>query len=162
MKKEDLLKGKSVLIVDDEPDILETLQDLLALCSVTPASSYEEARDLLATRTFDLAILDIMGVSGYDLLEITAAKKIVTVMLTAYALSPDNVQKSYRKGAAYYLPKEEMVNIASFLEDILDAKAQGKSTWGNWYRRLASFAERTYGPNFRENDKDFWDKLTFY
>jgi len=30
----DLLEGKTVLIVDDERDILETLEDLLSMCKV--------------------------------------------------------------------------------------------------------------------------------
>jgi len=162
MEDERLLQDKKILIVDDEPDILETLEDLLAAGSTTTASSYQEARELLEKLSFDIAILDIMGVSGYDLLEIASRKEIVAVMLTAYALTPENVAKSHRKGAAYYLPKEEMVNIVSFLTDILTAKAKGEDTWGSWYRRLSSFAERTFGPDFKKDDKDFWDKLTFH
>jgi CheY-like chemotaxis protein len=162
MEATDILQDQKILIVDDEPDILETLQDLLPMCSTTTAASYQEARERLAAQPFDIAILDIMGVSGFDLLEIAARKGIVTIMLTAYALTPDNVEKSYRKGAAYYLPKEEMVNIASFLAEIMTAKAKGQDTWGNWYSRLSSFAERTFGPDFKKSDKEFWDKLTFH
>ena len=162
MTKKDLIKGKRILIVDDERDVLETLEDLLATAKITTAGTFEDAKNLMETERFDIAILDIMGVSGFDLLEITAQKGIVTIMLTAYALTPDNVEKSYRKGAAYYLPKEEMVNIVSFLTDIMTAKAKGQDTWGNWYRRLSSFAERTFGPDFKKSDKEFWDKLTFH
>ena len=57
-----------------------------------------------------------MGVSGYDLLEIATNKNMTAVMLTAHALTPENIAKSYREGAAYFLPKEQMVNITSFLE----------------------------------------------
>ena len=162
MEDERLIQDKKILIVDDEPDILETLDDLLYMASVTTASSYTEARELLQTMSFDIAILDIMGVSGYDLLEITSRKGIVTVMLTAYALTAENVAKSYHKGAAYYLPKEEMANIASYLAEIVTAKAEGADTWRSWYHRLSSFAERTFGKDFAKNDKAFWDKLTFH
>ena len=43
------------------------------------AGEYETAEKLLETRHFDLAILDIMGVSGYELLEICVKKHIVAV-----------------------------------------------------------------------------------
>ena len=162
MTKENLLKDKKILIVDDEPDILMTLEDLLSMCDTVKAASYNEAKDLLEMQDFDIAILDIMGISGYDLLEIATEKKIIAVMLTAYALTPGDVAKSYKKGAAYYIPKEEMVNITTFLEDILEAKAKGRSTWGRWFERLASFCEKNFGPDFQKNDKEFWEKLIFH
>ena len=34
MKDSNLLEGKKILIVDDEPDVLETLEDLLSMCVV--------------------------------------------------------------------------------------------------------------------------------
>ncbi len=55
-----------------------------------------------------------------------------------------------------------MVNITTFLEDILEAKAKGRSTWDRWFERLASFCEKNFGPDFQKNDKAFWEKLTFH
>ena len=162
MEKNNLLNGKKILVVDDEPDVLESLEELLSMCEVVKASQYEAARDLIAKEQFDLVILDIMGVSGYDLLELATSKNIVAVMLTAHALTPENIVKSYREGAAYFLPKEEMVNIASFLEEILDAKQKGKSTWDNWMNRLAGYCERTFGAKWQDTEKDFWDRFPFY
>lgn len=103
-----------------------------------------------------------MGVEGFQLLEIANQKEIVAVMLTAHALSPDNIVKSYKKGAASYLPKEEMVNIVSFLNDVLEAKEQGKSSWARWYDRLGSFFEKKFGENWQTDDQEFWKKLPFY
>jgi len=162
MENNSLLEGKSVLIVDDEPDVLDTLEDLLSMCSVVKASGFDAAKTLLDTRPFDLAVLDIMGVDGYRLLEIASDKNVVAVMLTAYALTPEDVVKSYRKGAAYFIPKEEMVNIVTFFEDILEAIEKGKNTWSRWYERLASFCERKFGPQWKETEKDFWDRFPFY
>ena len=93
--KEDMLKGKKILIVDDEPDVLDTLEDLLSMCQVVKAGSFEEAKKQLKTQSFDMAVLDIMGVNGYELLEIAVAKKITTIMLTAHALSPVDTIKSF-------------------------------------------------------------------
>ena len=162
MADKKLLDGKRVLIVDDEPDVLDTLEDLLSMCVVVQASNFKAAKDYLETEYFDLTILDIMGVEGYELLEIANQRKVTAVMLTAHALSPDNVVKSYKEGAASYLPKEEMVNMVSFLEDILDAQEKGKNTWVRWYDRMGSFFEKKFGPDWQNDEKEFWEKFPFY
>ena len=162
MGKINLLDGKKILVVDDEPDVLESLEELLSMCEVVKAQNFEDARDLIEQQPFDLVILDIMGVSGYDLLQRATVKNMTTVMLTAHALTPENIVKSYREGAAYFLPKEEMVNITSFLEEVLDAKQKGKSTWDNWMNRLAGYCERTFGAKWMDTEKDFWDRFPFY
>jgi len=162
MEKYDLLQGKKVLIVDDEPDVRETLSELLDMCDITEASSFEEAKELFETQHFELAILDIMGVSGYELLEIATKKKVIAVMLTAYALTPEDVAKSHKGGAAYYIPKEKMVDIAIFLNDILKAKKEGKNTWEGWLSRMASFCEKKFGEDWQKNDKGFWERFPFY
>jgi CheY-like chemotaxis protein len=38
MEKDKLLEGKRILLVDDEPDVLDTLEDLLPMCITTKAS----------------------------------------------------------------------------------------------------------------------------
>jgi DNA-binding NtrC family response regulator len=156
------LEGKRILIVDDEPDVLDTLEDLLSMCEVTKASNFQDAEGYLQSQYFDIAVLDIMGVKGYDLLEIANRKDIATVMLTAHAFSPENLVKSFREGAASYLPKEEMINIASFLNDILEAREKGKNTWTRWYDHMGSFFEKRFGKEWKESDQDFWEKFPFY
>lgn len=37
------LHGKRILIVDDEPDVLETLEASLSMCDVVKATTFEEA-----------------------------------------------------------------------------------------------------------------------
>ncbi len=162
MTEHKLLDGKRVLLVDDEADILDTLEDLLPMCEIMRASNFKDARDCLETLHVDLTILDIMGVDGYKLLEIANEKGITAVMLTAHALSPENVVKSFKEGAASYLPKEEMVNIASFLNDVLEDKQTGKNPWTRWYDKMGSFFEKRFGDKWKDNNKDFWEKFPFY
>ena len=150
MTKENLLEGKRVLIVDDEPDVLETLVDLLPMCDVVKASTFDEAKNLLETQYFDMAILDIMGVQGYELLKISNEKRVIGVMLTANAMTPDNVVKSYKEGAASFVPKEEMANITTFLIDIFEAEEKGKSLWWRWFDRLADYFDNKFGPDWQE------------
>jgi DNA-binding NtrC family response regulator len=151
-----LLEGKKVLIVDDEPDILETLKELLPMCDVTGAGSFKKAKELLETQHFDMAILDIMGVNGYRLLKVAKNRDVIAVMFTAHALSPKNVFKSYKEGAASYIPKEEMANITTFLNDVLEAKEKGKDTWWRWLERFGSFFTERFGSDWRDKYKEFW------
>ena len=159
MSDTNLLEGKKILIVDDEPDVLDVLEEMLDMCEVVKASSYDEAKKLLESDDFDMAILDIMGVDGYKLLHIAKQRKITAVMLTAHALSPDNLVKSIKEGADTYLPKEEMKNIKTFLIDILKSQEKGESTWEPWDRRLSSsYFERKWGGDWKDQDREFWKK----
>jgi DNA-binding NtrC family response regulator len=132
----DRLKGKKVLIVDDEPDVVNALEELLPMCSVATASTFEQAREKLETRVFDIAILDIMGVKGFELLELATKKNVIAVMVTAHAVSPEHTVTSFKKGAAFFIPKEEMGNIEIFLNDVLEAREKGHKLWGRWLERL--------------------------
>ena len=151
MAEHDLLDGKRILIVDDEADVLDTLEDLLTMCRLTKASTFEQARDLLEDQYFDMAILDIMGVHGYKLLEICNEKRVVGVMLTAYAMTPEDIKKSYESGAASFVPKEKMAEITTYLADIYEAKEKGKSLWWRWYDRLANYFEKKFGPDWQKD-----------
>lgn len=157
--KEDRLKGKRILIVDDEPDVLETLEELLPQCDTVKAKTYGEARDLLETRDFDMAVLDIMGVNGFDLLDLAVKRDVIAVMLTAHAFSPENTTKSYKERAASYVPKEKISNMAIYLNDVLEAKEKGKSFWWRWLDRFAEFYDRQFGPGWRDVDEDIWRKI---
>lgn len=158
----DSLEGKKILIVDDEADVLETLSELLSMCDVVTAQTFEEAKKKLETEYFDIAILDIMGVNGYKLLEIANEKKIIGVMLTANALSVEDTVKSFKEGAASYVPKEKMVDIVTFLEDILEARKKGKSFMWRWLERLDSYYEKKFGSDWKKDNKEFWEKFGYW
>jgi len=160
--KEALLEGKKVLIVDDEPDVLDTLEDLLSMCEVVKASSFEQAKQHLESRPFDFAVLDIMGVNGYELLGIARGKKVTAVMLTAHALSPQDTMKSFQGGAASYVPKDKIMDLPSILADIVEAQKKGRNVWGKWLDRMEAYYQEKFGPDWRKKDKDFWDRFTMY
>jgi len=149
MKENDLLTGKKILVVDDEPDILDTVEELLSMCRITKALDFETAKDLLEGESFDIVILDIMGVRGYDLLEVAITKRITAVMLTANAMSPENVERSQREGAAFFIPKEKVSDITVYLNDILEAQEKGQSTWSRWLNRMADYFEEKFGPDWQ-------------
>jgi DNA-binding NtrC family response regulator len=158
----DRLKGKKVLIVDDEPDVLNALEELLSMCSVAKASTFEQAKEQLENQIFDIAVLDIMGVKGFNLLDLAIKKNVIAVMVTAHALSPEHTVTSFRKGAAFFVPKEEMGNIEMFLNDVLEAKERGHNLWGRWLERLDGYYIKRFGPRWKDHDKDFWENFPYH
>lgn len=160
MSEHNLLDGKKILIVDDEVDILDMLEELLETCDIVKAPTFEAAKKLLESQHFDMAILDIMGVDGYGLLEIANKMGIPTVMLTAHAFTPGNLLRSVKEGADSYLPKEEMANIAIFLTDILEAHEKGKDPWEPWQDKLpTSYFEKRWGALSQDTSQEFWGKF---
>ena len=164
MTSKNLLEGKKILMVDDEPHVLETLEELLSMSDITKATSFDEAKELLQNQYFDLAILDIMGVDGYRLLEIANERKVITIMLTAHALSVQNTIKAYQQGAASYIPKDEMANIHIYLNDILEAREKGKSFWWRWRKRFGAYYDKKFGTEWKEKEKGaaFWEQIGYW
>jgi DNA-binding NtrC family response regulator len=160
MGKRNLLRGKRVLAVDDELDVLRTLEELLHMCTVVKASTFDEAKELLENKYFDIVILDIMGVDGYRLLDIAKERGMVAVMLTAHALSSENIIKSYKEGAASFLPKEKMTEIPALLNELLELLEKGKSPWLRWLDRWVSYYDEKFGPDWKNKDKEFWEDFS--
>jgi len=162
MESQKTLRGKRVLIVDDEEDVLHFLTETLDLCKLDTATTFEEAKQLLENNFYHAAILDIMGVRGYDLLDMAKEKDIPVLMLTAHAISKQNLKVSFERGASYYVPKDEIAKIDVFLADVLEAREKEKNVWAKWYERLSGFCDRRFGPNWRDEDPEFWDSLLKY
>jgi len=156
---ESVLKGKRMLAVDDEPDILEILGEELDKYGVKldTALSYEIGIQKLSSYTYDLVILDIMGVRGFDLLMFASSKDLPVVMLTAHALSPESLKKSIELGARAYVPKDELDNIAPFLEDVLNLSYE--SAWKSLFNRLGSVFGKQFGPEWRKSEQQFWKEF---
>lgn len=154
------LDGTRILAVDDEADILETIQDVLDMADVDSARDYATASEKIRTGSYDLAILDIMGVNGLTLLDEAVAKGIPTVMLTAHAINPDTLMSSIRKGAISYLPKETLVELDDLLEDLLAAQAAGKPPWKLLFDKLGSYFDERFGPDWKVENETFWSDFS--
>jgi DNA-binding NtrC family response regulator len=153
MVSADILKGKKILAVDDEEDVLAIIQERLELSAVTTAASYERATEILSRESFDLVVLDIMGVRGFDLLDQCREKGLPAAMLTAHAMSVDSVNKAIRSGAISFLPKDELINLESHLAEIFQGLAQGKSHWRRLFDRLGPFFKERLGLTWESIDK---------
>jgi CheY-like chemotaxis protein len=161
---ESVLNHKRILAVDDEADVLEVLKEEILSAApksiIDTAATYEDASALLAAWSYDLVILDIMGVRGFDLLERAAKRShpIPTVMLTAHAYSPEALKKSIELGARAYLPKGRLAAVVPFLEDVLTYE------YGPAWKRLFKEAEGVFakgwgGPYWRKPDSAFWEEF---
>ena len=82
MSTESPLKNKLILVVDDEEDILESVGEELDMCILHKAKDYETGLQYLLGYTYDIVILDIMGVNGFELLRNSVSRGFPTVMLT--------------------------------------------------------------------------------
>jgi DNA-binding NtrC family response regulator len=154
----EILADKRILIVDDEPDILETLKELLDMCIIDTAPNFETAQKFLKNGTYDAAILDIMGVDGYSLLELTNKRGIPTIMLTAHALSAENLVKSLKGGACSYLPKDQMADIANYLVEVIQADQKPAGSPRKWLDRLMPIFNKKFGPDWKAEHKEFWEE----
>jgi DNA-binding response OmpR family regulator len=154
------LKGKRILAVDDEVDILETIEDILDEAHVDRAQDYETASEKIRRGTYDLAVLDIMGVDGLKLLEEAVDRGIPTVMLTAHAVNPETLMASIRKGAISYLPKETLAELDTLLADLLASHDRGEPPWKLLFDRLGGYFSERFGADWKEKDKDFWSEFS--
>ena len=158
---ESILNGKRLLAVDDEHDVLETLADLLEDYEglvLDVASDYDTGYHLLRSWTYDAVILDIMGVRGYDLLNAAVHLGFPPVMLTAHAFTQEDLKQSIEMGARAYIPKENMLDIADFLEDVLTL--EHGSGLKRMFQRLGGAFDKRFGSRWMEDKKTFWEQVT--
>ncbi|MFW6348026.1 MAG: response regulator transcription factor [Cyclonatronaceae bacterium] len=102
----------SVLIVDDEPNIVISLEFLLARNGFSPyvARSGEQALDVLEEFVPDVVLLDVMlpNRSGFDILRHIRAcerlRAIKVIMLSARGREQD-ISKGLDLGADFYMTK---------------------------------------------------------
>lgn len=151
MPDQRILKGKRILAVDDEPDVLEVIEENLPDCSVTTAGAFDAAVGLIEEREFDLVILDIMGVNGFSLLKECRKRNLPAAMLTAQSMNVESINRAIREGAVSFLPKQDLETLSEIVAEILEGLDEGKSHWTKLFERL--------GPYFKEKLGVVWADL---
>ena len=157
-----ILDGKRILAVDDEPDVLKILEEEISAtcpnCKLDKATAYETAAKMLESTDYDVVILDIMGVRGFDLLDVAVTKNFRVAMLTAHALSPEALKKSVELGARAYLPKEKLGEIVPFLEDVL--AYEYVPGWKCLYEKLKGFFDSKFESDWEKKTGLNWQEWT--
>ncbi|MFH1115023.1 MAG: response regulator [Pseudomonadota bacterium] len=149
-----------ILVVDDEPDVIEVIQEELEDYIVVPATSFDEAHKLILTDHFDLAILDIMGVNGFALLDTCSACQLPAAMLTAHALNIASISLAIKLGAVSFLPKDELTKLKEYIEEILECLAEGKTHWARLFQKLAPLFRERLGVAWKHFEEQSYP-LTF-
>jgi DNA-binding response OmpR family regulator len=119
---------KKVLIIEDEPDILDVVR--LALVpdgyQILAATTGEKALEMAVTDPPDLILLDIMlpGRSGLDVCQQLKndphTQEIPIIILTARALDSD-IQAGYQAGCDEYIVKPfDVLSLAERVREFLE------------------------------------------
>jgi len=161
MMTESILNGKKILLVDDEIDVMMLVEEEILYscphCHIDKAGTYEEAAELLKSRTYDVILLDIMGIRGFDLLKLAVSRNFKVAMLTVHALTPEALKKSIEMSARAYLPKERLGEIVPFLEDILTYEYL--PGWKRVLSNLGEFYNTRWGEEWQKPEAKFWKKF---
>lgn len=136
----------SILVIDDDPDLLMLLTKMLSRigASTDTAETGSEGLSRLKDRPYDLLVLDLMlpDIDGYVILkqlrENTRFDHMPILILSARA-NPDAISKGFSLGADGYLTKPYLPNtLTSRVRNLL---AEG--------RRPANSGRRSGDPNER-------------
>jgi DNA-binding response OmpR family regulator len=131
-----LLKGDSVvasnrkriLVVDDDPELLQLVRVLLSrinVDTVTVEDAAAAAQELRNPPLPDLLILDLMlpDVSGVEFLRQMRSKPIfdnVPVLVLSALIDPDHIRQALDAGADRYLTKPYIANnLLTVVQEIL-------------------------------------------
>ncbi|WP_137700008.1 response regulator transcription factor [Marimonas lutisalis] len=104
--------GKSVLLIEDEPNIIEAVSFILSRdgWKVDTHSNGQTALAAIAEKSPDVVILDVMlpGISGYDILralrEAPETRNLPVLMLTARGQTKDR-EMAEKAGANRFMTK---------------------------------------------------------
>ena len=107
---EPALTGASILLVDDKPELLNSLYQLILLHGYEPdkALGGQQALDLLAEKSYDVVLLDLImpGINGHDVLEYVANNELgCKIVVVSGDSSFSGVKHALRCGAFDFVKK---------------------------------------------------------
>lgn len=149
-----------VLVVDDEPNMRETIGELLmdGGFTVDVAESAEDALEMLGEpgSEYFVMITDarLGGMSGYELLKRTKADwpKMPVIIITAFA-TPKLAKEAIQNGAVDYLSKpfspEELLHVVDRCREKFDLVEENKSL------RARAKTDQTYDVHQIVGESDF-------
>jgi hypothetical protein len=117
-KKNSPLENLTVLVVNFDSDILNSVADELGMCLVHLAPDHEIALQYLLGYKYDIVILDVIDVTSCELMQISVSQKIRTIILTADEVSSESLNKCSQKGAVFFFPRELIPELSEFLEKL--------------------------------------------
>jgi CheY-like chemotaxis protein len=133
-----MMKDLKILVVDDDPGILEVLEGYLEGqgCAATTSRSGQEALETLRRNPVDLVLSDIemAGINGFELLKEARERypQIAIVLMTGYE-ERYSMSEALAAGADGYLSKPFNLSKLSLLFEQAYWKALSRLDW--WEER---------------------------
>ena len=123
----------SILVVDDNPAMAESLADILEAkgFSVSKAASGAEALEILRERPVDILLTDVKmpEMDGLELFRETRSlyPKLITIFMTAYA-ADDLIQQGMAEGVKIVLTKPLEINFmlhlfSAYKKELMESQA---------------------------------------
>jgi DNA-binding response OmpR family regulator len=134
--QDDVLKGKTLLVVDDETDLRDIVASELEFmgAKVFQAENITVAKEILSKNKIELIVSDIRmpGGTGIDLLENVKEKDVNSppvILITGFA--DITIQEAYHRGAAAMLNKpfqlDELIQVVSRLTGTCEERFQAET-----------------------------------
>ena len=128
------MANQSICIIDDEPDLVEACSDILTRegYQVDKCTNGEQGLNLLLSRDFDLALIDLMmpRINGIQILQEVKKKnpKCAVIIFTGYP-TIESAVSSLRAGAYDYLVKPFMATqLTAMVKKALEEKGSAPET----------------------------------
>jgi len=121
------LRGKTILVVDDDADICSSMADILSAegCNIVTSRSGIEALRYLETACPDMVLSDVVmpDMDGYDLFKEIHDRKpeLPVVLMTAYYYDKDHVIKRSKAGGLTDVIFKKPIDPVRLLE-LIDAR----------------------------------------
>jgi CheY-like chemotaxis protein len=135
-----MIDRKSVLVVDEEPDTLSFMEESIKAVSsgghLDTATSYERARELLASWSYDISIIGMRGADGCKLLKQATFSRTPVVVYLANGQDPETISNCMEMGVKAYITRDKVREIVPFLEELVEQECM--STWRRIYGKAGS------------------------
>ncbi len=124
--KTSTLNGKRILIVDEDPDLLEVLEEEIIASypdlNVEKVLTFHQAVEKIIHIKYDAVILDIMSGYAFELLQLALSRHLRVGLLTTYPFFPEHPRLPTQMAVRAFLSKEKLGEVVPFLEKIMDGK----------------------------------------
>lgn len=161
----DATRKPEILLVDDNPDILWLVADILSdTYTVTRATSVEEAMESVRRKVPQLIITDIMmpGTDGLEFIKRLRAdkftKNLPILILTAKVSEQDKIE-GYNIGADAYVTKPFTPDVLRVIVGRLISRRQADK---DYYRSSESAVTLNEGIEVSNEDKQLFDRIKEY
>lgn len=163
-KKPDADGKDTILVIDDNTEILTLLADSLSDYNVITAENAEEGLNIIKESAPDLIISDIMmpGTNGMDLTRQIKQNRhtmhIPLVLLSAKNSTDEKVE-GIESGADAYIGKPFSI---SYLKAVAKRLLENRNYLKEYYNSSASVFEYNKGQLIHKEDKDFIDSISAF